>query len=145
MATTIDTRENIQQGPADSNAGLDVHEQLSGGDNLDKEPGEPEGYIVYLTERELFEAYPRAKRENPGALVHFERHDDDLWSLEVYKSEIAKHVFLENYFERLELVSSLTHLGWTNGVAMCGADFGAGAPPVSAKARANASGRIGPP
>jgi hypothetical protein len=101
MATTIDSRENTQQGPDAVNSGLDARKVLSGGDP------EPAGFIIYLTERELFEAYPRAKRENPGALVYFERHDDDLWSLEVYQSEAAKHVFVNNFFERLALVSSL--------------------------------------
>jgi hypothetical protein len=104
MTTTVDTREHTQQGRGNANSGLDVHKHLSGGDS------EPAGYIVYLTELELFEAYPRAKRENPGALVHFERHDDDLWSLEVYKSEAAKHALLSNFFGRLKLVSPLTPL-----------------------------------
>jgi hypothetical protein len=109
MATTIDTRENTEQRPEDAPSGLDVHKHLSGGDS------EPAGYIVFLTELELFEAYPRAKRENPGALVHFERQDDDLWSLEVYKSEAAKLALLNNFFGRLKLVSSLTPLGLDEG------------------------------
>lgn len=145
MATTIDTCESIHQRPDDVNSELDVRDHLSGGDSFDNGPAEPAGYIVYLTELELFDAYPRAKRENPGAIVHFERHDDDLWSLEVYKSEAARHTFLDNFFERLELVSSLTHLGLARHMPMRDGGFGAEARPDSAKAQASASGRIGPP
>lgn len=145
MATTLDTCERIHQRPEDVNSDLDVREPLSGGDGFENGPAEPAGYIVYLTELELFEAYPRAKRENPGAIVHFERHDDDLWSLEVYTSEAARLTFLDNFFERRELVSSLTHLGLARDMLVRDEVFGAEALSDSAKAEANASGRIGPP
>ena len=104
MTTTIDTHENIQRAPKVANSSFEAYMRRLSGDE------EIAGYIVYLTERELFEAYPRAKRENPDALVHFEWHDDDLWSLEVYKSEAAKHSLLVNFYHRQKLLSTLIPL-----------------------------------
>jgi hypothetical protein len=48
MVMTIDTREHTQHRPDHANSDLDIHKHLSGGDS------EPAGYIVYLTEIELF-------------------------------------------------------------------------------------------
>jgi hypothetical protein len=95
MATNLEIHEDIHQslGISDSGADMDLRQPS-------ESDGEPAGYIVYLTERELLEAYPRAKRDNPGALVHFERHYDDRWSLEVYKSAAAKHAYLIHCYYR---------------------------------------------
>jgi hypothetical protein len=106
MAPNLEIHEDVHQdlGTSDSGADMDLRQPAEADD-------EPAGYIVYLTQRELLEAYPRAKRDNPGALVHFERLlEGDLWSLEVYKSEAAKHAYLVNFYYREKLLSTLTLL-----------------------------------
>jgi hypothetical protein len=102
MATTTDTYETIQEVPEN------ISSRLEAGMSPLRVDDESEGYIVYLNERELLKAYPRVARENPDALVHFERHDDDLWSLEVYRSEAAKHACLMSFHYREKALSALT-------------------------------------
>jgi hypothetical protein len=41
-------------------------------------------------------------------VVHFERHDDDLWSLEVYMSEAAKDAYLISRQYREKALSTLS-------------------------------------
>jgi hypothetical protein len=95
MAMNVEIREALVQPVETDSCGTE-----SNPPRASKSDGQSAGYIVYLTERELFEAYPRARRENPDAVVHFERQDDDLWSLEVYKSEAAKHAYLVHFYYR---------------------------------------------
>jgi hypothetical protein len=95
MATNLDIHADVLQATDTDSCGAET--DLPPTSESDEEFG---GYIVYLTERALFEAYPRAKRENPNALVHFERHDDDLWALEVYQSEAAKEAYLLHFYYR---------------------------------------------
>jgi hypothetical protein len=100
MATTMETHETTQEVPEIN--------RLEAGMCPLRVSDESGGYIVYLTERQLLKAYPRAKRENPDAVVHFERHDDDLWSLEVYMSEAAKDAYLISRQYREKALSTLS-------------------------------------
>lgn len=105
MATTTDICENTQRSPENLKPRLEV--DMGFPSVVDVESG---GYFVYLTQRQLLKAYPRARRENPGAFVHFERHDDDMWSLEVYKSEAAKDAYEASCYYREKALSTLTVL-----------------------------------
>jgi hypothetical protein len=94
MATNLENREPLQS--AEIHHGQpEPNLPCTSGPN-----GKCGGYIVYLTSGELREAFPRAIREHPEALVHFEHQDNDLWSLEVYMSEAAKRVYLRHCFYR---------------------------------------------
>jgi hypothetical protein len=113
MATTMDTHESLQQLLDIDTSRLEAEMcHLRQGD-------ESAGFIVYLTERELLKACPRAKRENPDALVHFERYDDDLWSLEVYKSEAAKQACLISFHYREKALSTLTVFHGSRAIFRC--------------------------
>jgi hypothetical protein len=101
MATTMDTHETTREVS-------EIINRLEEGMCPLRVTDESGGYIVYLTERQLLKAYPRAERENPDAVVHMERHDDDLWSLEVYISEAAKDAYLISRQYREKALSTLS-------------------------------------
>lgn len=69
---------------------------------------ESNGYVEYLHESDVVDAVARAKRENPGALIHLEPHGSDIWSLQVYRSEAAKEVFRFHFFYQHLALASLS-------------------------------------
>jgi hypothetical protein len=103
MTPTMDIHERIQQSPAAASFDAEIRELSTG-------PEDPEDYVIYLNTRGLLDRYPRLKRENPDALVHLERLDDDMWALEVYRSEAAKHAYAVSCHYREEALSTLTVL-----------------------------------
>jgi hypothetical protein len=67
---------------------------------------ESHGFVAILDEPEVPEAVERAKRENPGALIHLESLGSEIWSLQVYRSEAAQEVFrLRFYYQHIAIAS----------------------------------------
>ncbi len=94
------------------------------------EAPEPEegaaGYIEYLNENEVLDAYARAQRESPGALIHLEPHVGHRWSLQVYASEAAKEMFRVSVFYQCMALSLLSRrLGMSPRSTRSAAWFGA--------------------
>jgi hypothetical protein len=105
MATNldIDDRAEPRHGVHSAPAGEDT-----GPHELTEADDESNGYIEYLDEPEVLEALARARRENPGALIHLEPHPGELWSLQVYRSEAAKEAFRVHFFYQQMALASLS-------------------------------------
>jgi hypothetical protein len=74
------------------------------------EPGEESaGYIEYLNDDEVLDAYVRAQRESPGALIYLEPHAGRRWSIQVYTSEAAKETFRMAFFYQCMARSRLSN------------------------------------
>lgn len=65
----------------------------------------------FLSEREATEAYVRAKREDPSALVYLDQLDCCHWSVQVYRTDEDKNEFLMRYYQKLLKRSILALLG----------------------------------
>lgn len=98
------------QNSADPRGGFDVAASMeaTGEPDATLASDESDGYIEYLDEPEVLEAVARAKRENPGALIHLQPHGGEIWSLQVYRSEAAKEAFRFHFFYQHMALASLS-------------------------------------